>query len=252
MALKKAQKENAQLVKANRLLREELDRKSVHQDNQRKAIKELSNHVEAMQKLIKELLMAERAYQENQSPEVSQSPKAPAPSDSNPQGHIPRRLKHHDSDSSSSDDDDKNNKKRKSKKHAEELERKVFDVSLHESCHLRGVSGWVIFRNAFLLYFAESGYEKGMKMSRLEDLHLARVITNNCKGRARRLVLGMESGIEMLKLFAETYTSTKELETRQHQKLAELLYADDSQWPRSWREGRNKPHTTDSLLLLDA
>ncbi|RYP68911.1 hypothetical protein DL771_006400 [Monosporascus sp. 5C6A] len=119
-------------------------------------------------------------------------------SDSSDSDREKRRKKH---DAKKDKKKRKEKKSKKSKKKDSTFRWKRFDFALDKENYLKGFENWGLWKNALDLALEEVGYEEGMKLSALDELHLAKAITKITRRASLELITGIKKGTKMLKTF---------------------------------------------------
>jgi hypothetical protein len=107
------------------------------------------------------------------------------------------------------------------------LDWKYFDFSLDKENYLKGPDNWLPWKGTFMTALKSIGFvdDGSVKLTRIDELRIARYIHKTCKRDAVDLVEGIEKGTKMLKVFNNTYAPTGKLFLRTAwQDLTKLKY----------------------------
>ncbi|KAF7515541.1 hypothetical protein G7054_g14528 [Neopestalotiopsis clavispora] len=82
------------------------------------------------------------------------------------------------------------------------LDWKYFDFSLHKENYLKGPDNWLPWKGTFMTALKSIGFvdDGSVKLTKIDELRIARYIHKTCKRDAVDLVEGIEKGTKMLKL----------------------------------------------------
>lgn len=107
------------------------------------------------------------------------------------------------------------------------LDWKYFDFSLDKENYLRGPDNWLPWKGTFMIALKSIGFvdDGSVKLTKIDELRIARYIHKTCKRDAVDLVEGIEKGTKMLKVFNNTYAPIGKLFLRTAwQDLTKLKY----------------------------